>query len=303
MRVFVLGLDGATWDILRPLADAGELPNISRLMAGGASGTTRLGLSAPLAGGLDRDHDGEEFRASTESSSSWSTRTQSARRAGELVPGDQGRTRLGDRWEARQGDRGGGGSNELPPPQGPWPLPRRLPRTARCPRLCQSDPERCSKSSKPNSASLISPGRPPSTMGDAKAEALGELTHFLEQHLKAVSYLARRAAVGTSSCTTLWPPIGSSTNSGTPGNPLTMAAQRAATSRRSGPGSSSSGRRWTEGSARLSTSLPSDTAVLLISDHGFGPIEWYVNFNVWMLQAGRHRLARLVLRQAEEVVL
>ena len=28
MKVFVLGLDGATWDLLRPLADAGELPNL-----------------------------------------------------------------------------------------------------------------------------------------------------------------------------------------------------------------------------------------------------------------------------------
>ena len=38
MKVFVLGLDGATWDLLKPLAEAGHLPNLSRLMANGASG-------------------------------------------------------------------------------------------------------------------------------------------------------------------------------------------------------------------------------------------------------------------------
>ena len=32
--------------------------------------------------------------------------------------------------------------------------------------------------------------------------------------------------------------------------------------------------------------LPSDAALLLMSDHGFGPIEWYVNFNVWLLEQG-----------------
>lgn len=39
MKVFVLGLDGATWDLLSPLAEKGELPNLARLMKQGASGT------------------------------------------------------------------------------------------------------------------------------------------------------------------------------------------------------------------------------------------------------------------------
>ena len=38
MKVFVLGLDGATWDILKPLIDAGDLPNLKRLAETGASG-------------------------------------------------------------------------------------------------------------------------------------------------------------------------------------------------------------------------------------------------------------------------
>jgi predicted AlkP superfamily phosphohydrolase/phosphomutase len=35
---------------------------------------------------------------------------------------------------------------------------------------------------------------------------------------------------------------------------------------------------------------PADTAFLLMSDHGFGPIEHYVNFNVWLLEQGFIRL-------------
>ena len=38
MKVFVLGLDGATWDILEPLMQAGVLPNLARLRQRGASG-------------------------------------------------------------------------------------------------------------------------------------------------------------------------------------------------------------------------------------------------------------------------
>ncbi|MGZ3390536.1 MAG: alkaline phosphatase family protein, partial [Isosphaeraceae bacterium] len=39
MKVLVLGLDGATWDILGSLTKHGELPNLARLMERGASGT------------------------------------------------------------------------------------------------------------------------------------------------------------------------------------------------------------------------------------------------------------------------
>lgn len=40
-RVFLLGLDGATFTLLRPWADEGHLPTLARLMAGGAKGNLR----------------------------------------------------------------------------------------------------------------------------------------------------------------------------------------------------------------------------------------------------------------------
>ena len=40
------------------------------------------------------------------------------------------------------------------------------------------------------------------------------------------------------------------------------------------------------GIGAIDAELPPDAALLLMSDHGFGPIEWYVNFNVWLLERG-----------------
>ena len=37
-RVIMIGLDGATWRILRPWALSGELPNLKRVVEGGATG-------------------------------------------------------------------------------------------------------------------------------------------------------------------------------------------------------------------------------------------------------------------------
>ena len=40
-KVLILGLDGATFDVLRPLMDAGRMPHLKRLVDGGASGVLR----------------------------------------------------------------------------------------------------------------------------------------------------------------------------------------------------------------------------------------------------------------------
>ncbi len=50
MKTLILGLDGATWRLLRPLVEAGELPNLAALVQSGASGVLRSSvppLTAP----------------------------------------------------------------------------------------------------------------------------------------------------------------------------------------------------------------------------------------------------------------
>ena len=41
-KVLVIGLDGATFDLLRPWMAEGHLPNLKRLMQAGASGSALL---------------------------------------------------------------------------------------------------------------------------------------------------------------------------------------------------------------------------------------------------------------------
>ena len=38
LKLLVLGLDGATWDVMTPMMEQGELPHLARLVAEGASG-------------------------------------------------------------------------------------------------------------------------------------------------------------------------------------------------------------------------------------------------------------------------
>jgi predicted AlkP superfamily phosphohydrolase/phosphomutase len=40
-KVLLIGLDGAEWDLIRPMAEAGELPNLARLMKAGVYGNLR----------------------------------------------------------------------------------------------------------------------------------------------------------------------------------------------------------------------------------------------------------------------
>lgn len=50
-RVLVVGLDGADWDVIEPLVDSGEMPNLAALMEDGARGnlTTTLPVESPVA--------------------------------------------------------------------------------------------------------------------------------------------------------------------------------------------------------------------------------------------------------------
>jgi len=48
MRVIVIGLDGATWDLIKPWTDEGKLPTFKKLMAEGAWGTLKS-LDLPIS--------------------------------------------------------------------------------------------------------------------------------------------------------------------------------------------------------------------------------------------------------------
>ncbi|MFB6199732.1 MAG: alkaline phosphatase family protein [Candidatus Nanohaloarchaea archaeon] len=50
-RVLVIGLDGADWDVIRPLIEQGEMPNLEELMEEGQHGnlTTTLPVESPVA--------------------------------------------------------------------------------------------------------------------------------------------------------------------------------------------------------------------------------------------------------------
>lgn len=38
VKVLVIGLDGATWDLIKPWAEEGKLPTFKKLMEGGRGG-------------------------------------------------------------------------------------------------------------------------------------------------------------------------------------------------------------------------------------------------------------------------
>ncbi|MBE2199949.1 MAG: alkaline phosphatase family protein, partial [Anaerolinea sp.] len=38
MKLLIIGFDGATFNLIRPWAEQGHLPNLARLMAGGVHG-------------------------------------------------------------------------------------------------------------------------------------------------------------------------------------------------------------------------------------------------------------------------
>jgi predicted AlkP superfamily phosphohydrolase/phosphomutase len=120
--------------------------------------------------------------------------------------------------------------------------------------------------------------------GGREASALAELTDFLEHHLKAVRFLARRCDWDLFMYDLMatdriqhelwhaWDP-----------------AHRAAKGRDLSTvhaGFIDFWRKLDDGIGAIEAELPADTALLLMSDHGFGPIEWYVNFNVWLLGRG-----------------
>lgn len=281
MRVFVLGLDGATWDLLRPLADAGELPHLSRLMAGGAYGSLEsvfpplspVAWTGVMTGKNSGKHGVFEFLEHAHNPLVGRVNSSRAIKA-ELVweiAGRHGKVTVAGGVPMSYPHRKAPGSylgDFLAPPDAPD---------------FASDPALL----KELEAELGGPYRPWSTAvhdGGREAEALAELTDFLDHHLKAVSFLARRGGWDLFMYDLMatdriqhelwhaWDP-----------NHLAAKGRDLSAVRE---GYIEFWRKLDRGVGQIVDALPEDTAVLLISDHGFGAIEHYVNFNVWLLQRG-----------------
>ena len=281
MRVFVLGLDGATWDLLRPLIASGDLPNLARLMATGAHGSLEsvfpplspVAWTAIMTGKNSGKHGIFEFLEYAHNPLVGRVNSSRAIKA-ELVweiAGRHGKSTVAGGVPMSYPHRGAPGlyiGDFLAPPDAPD---------------FASDPAIL----KELEAELGHPYRPWSTAvhdGGREAEALDELTAFLEDHLKAVSFLARRGGWDLFMYDLMatdriqhelwhaWDP----THLAAKG--LDLSAVR--------EGYIEFWRKLDRGVGAIVDALPADTAVMLISDHGFGPIEHYVNFNVWLLQHG-----------------
>jgi predicted AlkP superfamily phosphohydrolase/phosphomutase len=280
MRVFVLGLDGATWDILGPMVRGGDLPNLASLMARGASGilssvfpplspvawtgvmtgknSGKHGVFEFLEFGHDPRHGRVNSSRSIRSDLVWE------------VAGRHGKVTVA-----------GGVPMSYPPRKAPGFYLGDFLSPANAPDFA-SDPTLFAELERE-----VGPYRPWSTAvhdGGREASALAELTDYLEHHLKAVRFLARRCdwdlfmydLMATDRIQhELWHAWDPS-HRAAQGRDLSAVRE----------GFIDFWRKLDDGIGAIEADLPADTALILMSDHGFGPIEWYVNFNVWLLGRG-----------------
>lgn len=282
MKVFVLGLDGATWDVLLPLAQQGALPNLARLMERGASGTLRsvfpplspVAWTAVMTGKNSGRHGVFEFLEFQHDPEAGRVNSSRAIRAELMweIAGRHGKTTVA-----------GGVPMSYPPRPAPgfqlgdFLAPPGAPDFASDPAIF-AELERA-----------IGPYRPWSTAvhdGGNEARVLDELTGFLEHHLQAVKFLMGRCdwdlfvfdlmAVDRIQHE-LWH-VWDDTHGAREG--------RAAELDRLKPGCLAFWQTLDRGVGEIAEALPADASLILMSDHGFGPIEWYVNFNVWLLERG-----------------
>ena len=291
MKVFVLGLDGATWDIVGPLIEAGELSNLARIKGRGASGTlgsvfpplSPVAWTGVMTGKNSGKHGIFEFLEFEHDPMGGRVNSARAIRS-DLV------------WDvaARSGKRTVAGAVPMsyPPRKGDFPgffLGDFL-----------SPPEANDFASDPAILAdleehLGEPYRPWSTTvhdGGHEAEALTDLTAFLDQHLRAVRFLMDRCEwdlflfdlMATDRMQhELWH-VWDTSHRVAKGRERDLEALR--------PGFVAFWKRLDDGIGEIAAALPAETALILMSDHGFGPIEWYVNFNVWLLERGDLALDR-----------
>lgn len=291
MKVFVLGLDGATWDVLDPLFELGLLPNLARLRKQGSWGSLKsvfpplspVAWTAVMTGKNSGKHGVFEFLEYRHNPLGGRVNSSRAVQS-DLV------------WEiaSRYGKRAviGGIPLSYPArPEGHFPgfflgdflSPAGAPDFASDPAIF-AELERA-----------VGPYRPWSTVvhdGGNEAAVLADLTAFLEQHLKAIQFLMKRCdwdlflfdVMATDRLQhELWH-VWDLTHRAARGRQTELAALR--------PKLIGFWQLLDREIGAIVEQLPRDAAFLVISDHGFGPIEHYVNFNVWLLDQGYIALDR-----------
>ena len=282
MKVFVLGLDGATWDLLTPLVREGILPNLARFMGQGVAGTLRsvfpplspVAWTGVMTGKNSGKHGIFEFLEYAHNPLGGRVNSSRAIKT-ELV------------WEiaGRHGKATVAGGVPLSYPPRPAPgfylgdflSPAKAPDFA-------SDPAIFAELEQ-----AIGPYRAWNTAthdGGREAETLDELRGFLEHHIKAVRFLMGRCdwdlfmfdLMATDRIQhELWH-VWDATHGARRGHETRLDGLR--------QGCRDFWAALDRGIGEIEAALPPETALILMSDHGFGPIEWYVNFNVWLLERG-----------------
>jgi predicted AlkP superfamily phosphohydrolase/phosphomutase len=285
MKVFVLGLDGATWDVLEPLQEIGLLPNLSRLCEQGISGNLRSVFPplSPVAwtGVMTGKNSGKHgiFEFLEHEHDPLNGRVNSSRAVQtELL------------WEiaAQHGLKTvAGGVPMSYPPRPAKQFPGFFLGDFLSPAAAldfTSDPALLAELEK-----IVGPYRPWSTAihdGGNEQAVLTDLHAFLDQHLKAILFLMKRCdwdlflfdLMATDRLQhELWH-VWDLTHRAARGRERELEALR--------PKLLAFWQRLDQGIGEIEAALPHNAALLLMSDHGFGPIEQYVNFNVWLLEQG-----------------
>jgi predicted AlkP superfamily phosphohydrolase/phosphomutase len=285
MKVFVLGLDGATWDVLEPLIQDGLLPNLARLREQGSWGTLRSVFPplSPVAwtGVMTGKNSGKHgiFEFVEHGHNPLSGRVNSSRDI---------RTEL--LWEIaqRHGKKTVVGGVPMSYPARPgknfsefflgdFLSPAGAPDFSTDPALF-AELQRAVGPYQPWSTSIHDGGN--------EAVVLDDLHRFMEQHLKAIRFMMTRCEwdffifdlMATDRLQhELWH-VWDLTHRAAHGRESELESLR--------PRLLEFWQSIDEGIGEIEADLPADTAFLIISDHGFGPIEHYVNFNVWLLEQG-----------------
>jgi predicted AlkP superfamily phosphohydrolase/phosphomutase len=284
MKVFVLGLDGSTWDMLEPLLQAGHMPNLARLRENGAWGSLNS-MFPPLSpvawtGVMTGKNSGKHgiFEFLEHGHDPLRARVNSSRAIQSKLL-----------WEiaAEHGKSTVAGGVPMSYPARPARFPGFFLGDFLSPNDAadfSSDPAIFAELE-----AAVGKYQPWCTSihdGGNESAVIADLHQFLDQHLKAILFLMDRCewdlfifdVMATDRFQhELWH-VWDLTHRAARGRERELRALQ--------PRLVEFWEAVDRGVGAIEAGLPSDAAFLIISDHGFGPIEHYVNFNVWLLEQG-----------------